>query len=86
MNRPELTQRRSLNIQKTAQPVIHIQHIQCAKDHFLLPETEGVKIHDCVKPLGNETVINKNYPNSFRETNLDAELKKIGVVNWLSSE
>ncbi|WP_320172801.1 cysteine hydrolase family protein [Maridesulfovibrio sp.] len=65
---------------KTAQPVIHIQHISVREgSFFFLPETEGVKIHNCVKPLVNETVIHKNYPNSFRGTNLDAELKKLGV-------
>jgi nicotinamidase-related amidase len=65
---------------KTTQPVIHIQHISVREgSFFFLPETEGVNIHNCVKPLANETVINKNYPNSFRETNLDAELKKMGV-------
>ncbi|ACS79033.1 cysteine hydrolase family protein [Maridesulfovibrio salexigens] len=65
---------------KTAQPVIHIQHISVRKgSSFFLPETQGVMIHDCVKPLENETVINKNYPNSFRETNLDAKLKELGA-------
>lgn len=58
-------------------PVFHIQHISMQKGAaFFLPDTEGVLIHDAVKPLPDETVIRKHYPNSFRETPLLEELKK----------
>lgn len=52
-------------------PIVHIQHLSVAPgSFFFLPETEGQKIHDHVKPLENEKVIEKYYPNSFRETEL----------------
>jgi nicotinamidase-related amidase len=52
-------------------PVIHIQHVaKHAGATFFVPDTEGVKIHKSVAPLSNETVIQKNYPNSFRQTAL----------------
>lgn len=68
------------HFRKNDQPVIHIQHISVQEGaFFFLPETEGVKIHECVKPLANETIVTKNYPNSFRETTLKDELDKQGV-------
>jgi nicotinamidase-related amidase len=52
-------------------PVIHIQHISTrAGAGFFLPDTNGVELHESVSPLPGETVIQKNYPNSFRETSL----------------
>ncbi|MDY0092585.1 MAG: cysteine hydrolase family protein [Candidatus Vecturithrix sp.] len=52
-------------------PVVHIQHISIRPGAtFFLPETEGVKIHSHVQPLIAELVIQKHYPNSFRETGL----------------
>lgn len=38
------------------------------------PGSEGVEIHSSVKPLENEQVILKHYPNSFRETELKSVL------------
>ncbi len=58
-------------------PVIHIQHIATrAGATFFVPDTDGVKIHASVAPLGNETVIRKHYPNSFRQTGLLEHLQQ----------
>jgi nicotinamidase-related amidase len=58
-------------------PVVFIQHISIQKGaSFLLPDTEGILIHENVRPLPGETVIRKHYPNSFRETGLFDHLKK----------
>lgn len=35
---------------------------------FFLPDTKGIQIHESVAPLKGETVLQKSYPNSFRET------------------
>ena len=54
-----------------ALPVIHIQHISTRPGAtFLLPHTKGVEIHGSVAPSENEIVIQKTFPNSFRETPL----------------
>ncbi|MDX9954200.1 MAG: cysteine hydrolase family protein [Anaerolineae bacterium] len=37
---------------------------------FFLPGTSGAEIHPEVQPLENETVVQKHFPNSFRETEL----------------
>ncbi len=58
-------------------PIVHIQHIAVGRGAtFFLPDTEGVKIHSNVQPLPNEIVIQKHYPNSFRETPLLEHLKE----------
>jgi len=57
-------------------PIIHVQHFSIYRGAaFFVPDTEGVKIHFNVTPLANEKVIKKNYPNSFRETELLDNLK-----------
>lgn len=56
-------------------PVVHIKHIAVRPDaSFFLPQTEGVEINSAVSPIGGEKVIEKNYPNSFRDTGLLDEL------------
>jgi nicotinamidase-related amidase len=58
-------------------PFVFIQHISLQKGaSFFLPDTEGVLIHENVRPLPGETVIRKHYPNSFRDTGLLDHLKK----------
>ncbi|HUI98710.1 MAG TPA: cysteine hydrolase family protein [Usitatibacter sp.] len=61
-------------------PVIHMQHVSLRPGAtFFLPDTEGVGIHESVAPLAGETVIEKHFPNSFRETALLDHLKKAGI-------
>ena len=56
----------------------HIKHLSVRKGAtFFLPDTQGAEIHDCVKPLSDEQIIQKFFPNSFRDTALLVELKKI---------
>jgi len=51
--------------------IIHIKHISIRPGStFFLPNTEGVEINNLVKPEEGEVVVEKNYPNSFRETGL----------------
>lgn len=59
------------------QPVIHIQHISAQPGAtFFLPETDGAKIHQTLTPQEGESVVVKNFPNSFRNTSLQELLKK----------
>ena len=52
-------------------PVIHVQHHALSPTAtFFSPGTHGVKIYEAVAPNEGETVITKNFPNSFRGTNL----------------
>lgn len=61
-------------------PIVHIQHIATSPAAtFFLPNTEGVKINKNVEPKGDEKVIIKHYPNSFRETELLDYLKSMQI-------
>jgi nicotinamidase-related amidase len=52
-------------------PVVHIQHLAVRSGAtFFLPGTPGVDFHANVQPLPDETIVQKNFPNSFRETPL----------------
>ncbi len=54
-----------------ALPVIHVRHISNYPGAtFFLPGTPGAEIHDSVAPGDGETVIEKHFPNSFRDTPL----------------
>ena len=57
-------------------PVVHVQHFSVKSGaSFFIPDTIGVEIHSSVLPLKNEPIVPKNFPNSFRQTNLLEILK-----------
>ncbi|WP_187263593.1 cysteine hydrolase family protein [Pontibacter beigongshangensis] len=62
-------------------PIAHIQHL-AADVHmpFFQPDTAGVEIHENVKPLESEKLVQKYYPNSFRDTDLLEYLKANDVT------
>jgi len=58
-------------------PIIHIKHISIKENaSFFIPNTVGIEFHENVNPIKNETIIQKHYPNSFRDTNLDKICKE----------
>ena len=63
-------------------PVIYIKHIAARPDAtFFLPGTKGAEIHDIIKPLEQEKIITKHYPNSFRDTELLSFLKENEITD-----
>jgi len=60
-------------------PIYIIQHVGSEKSSFFVPETEGVKLHPKLNISNSASVIQKHYPNSFRETTLHQELEQEGV-------
>jgi len=70
-----LTYFRSKNL-----PTVHVQHVSTKKGAtFFLPGTEGINFHESVSPIAGETIIEKHFPNSFRDTNLNEYLESKGV-------
>ena len=71
-------------------PVFHVQHISKRPDaSFFLPDTKGVKLHESVDPLPGEIVVQKSYPNSFRDTALlnhlnSADIKSVIICGAMS--
>jgi nicotinamidase-related amidase len=61
-----------LNIfRKEDLPIVHIQHISVRPNAtFFLPGSQGAEIHEMVAPKQGENLVTKNYPNSFRDTEL----------------
>lgn len=61
-------------------PVIHIRHDAGAGTPYDVNAEIGA-ICDEVAPIAGELVITKNYPNSFMATDLDQQLKNLGIKN-----
>ena len=59
-------------------PIFHIQHDAGAGSPYDIHDEIGA-IANSVAPLAGEPVIVKHYPNSFVQTELDAQLKALGV-------
>ena len=65
---------------QAGRPVIHMQHVSTRPGAtFFLPNTPGVEIHASVRPLPGETVMQKHFPNCFRETKLLERLRGAGI-------
>ena len=61
-------------------PLVHIQHVSNRPGAtFFVPGTEGMDIHASVAPRAGETVLQKHFPNSFRETKLLEHLRALGA-------
>ncbi len=57
-------------------PLFHVQHISTHPGAtFFLPSTKGVEIYQSIAPQSGEIVVQKHFPNSFRETTLLDHLK-----------
>jgi nicotinamidase-related amidase len=61
-------------------PVIHIRHDAGPGSPYDVTAPVG-QIADSVAPLPGEKIITKGYPSSFEKTELDAELKRLGVTD-----
>lgn len=59
-------------------PVFHIQHDAGEGTPYDVKANIGA-ISDEVAPIPGEPVITKNYPNSFIQTDLDQQLKALGI-------
>ena len=59
---------------------VHIQHVALKPDAtFFISGDRGTDIHDAVAHFEGEPIVQKHYPNSFRETNLLEILKGWGT-------
>src|SRR6476620_2981047 len=64
------------SFREKSMPVFHVRHLSTRPSStFFLPGTSGAEIHPAVRPQSDERVIEKNFPNSFRGTELDRALK-----------
>jgi nicotinamidase-related amidase len=62
---------------KQKKDIVYIQHISLdPKIGVFLPNTHGAEIHDSIKPLSDEKIVVKHFPNSFRGTDLQKHLQE----------
>ena len=74
--------RAAARFRERGQPIVHVRHLSTRPGAtFFLPGTRGAEIHEAVKPASGETVVEKNFPNSFRNTNLAETLERLGAKN-----
>ncbi|MEK5478030.1 cysteine hydrolase family protein [Paenibacillus sp. FSL R5-0407] len=67
--------------QNNKDQIFHVQHIASSPElGFFLPNTEGAELHKTVLPLEHESIIVKNFPNSFLKTDLESKLKEKGIT------
>ncbi len=70
------------SFRSAGQPVVHVQHVFTSPDApFFLPDTEGVQINKAVEPAAGEKVVVKNYPNSFKDSELLSHLRENGITD-----
>ena len=61
-------------------PLYHVQHLSVRPGAtFFIPNTPGVEIHDAVKPRTGEPLIQKHFPNAFRDTQLLEKARADGI-------
>ena len=57
-------------------PVFHVRHLSVRPGAtFFVPGTPGAEVHASVRPAAGESVVEKNFPNSFRGTGLLEQLR-----------
>lgn len=65
-------------------PVFHIRHISTRPGAtFFLPGTPGSEIAEPVRPGHDEVIIQKEYPNSFRNTDLLDHLRRESITDLI---
>ena len=70
------------SFRKKGLPVFHVRHLSVRPGAtFFIPGTQGADLHASVQPQAGEPVIEKNFPNSFRATQLGEFLEKNQIKN-----
>lgn len=65
---------------KNGLPLYHVQHLSVRPGAtFFIPNTPGAEIHEAVKPIAGEPLIQKHFPNAFRDTQLLEKVRADGV-------
>ncbi|ENX18106.1 hypothetical protein F895_00174 [Acinetobacter sp. CIP 64.2] len=57
-------------------PIIYIQHINPASASFFQENTIGVELHPQLKATDSSIIIEKHFPNSFLDTDLEKVLEQ----------
>lgn len=64
---------------KTGRPVIHVQHVSRSEASVFWPQQPGVEFQERFEPLPAEQLIQKQVPDAFCATGLEAFLREAGI-------
>lgn len=72
------------SFRKNGMPILHVQHVALMEGAtFFRQGTKGVEIHENASPMEGEPIIVKNYPNSFRKTELQHICMEKGITGLI---
>jgi len=60
-------------------PVIHVQHLSRSPDSVFWPEQDGVEFQERFVPRDEEWLIQKQVPDAFCASGLEAQLREAGI-------
>ncbi|MDR6957518.1 nicotinamidase-related amidase [Pseudomonas brassicacearum] len=63
----------------SARPVIHVHHLSRSPDSVFWPGQSGVEVQQRFEPMAGEGLIQKQVPDAFSGTGLEADLRKAGI-------
>ena len=64
---------------ETGRPVIHVQHLSRSPDSVFWPQQSGVEFQERFQSLAGEQLIQKQVPDAFCATGLEAGLREEGI-------
>jgi nicotinamidase-related amidase len=64
---------------RSTRPVIHVQHLSREPESVFWPEQEGVEFQERFLPQDGEWLIQKQVPDAFCATVLEARLREAGI-------
>jgi nicotinamidase-related amidase len=64
---------------RTARPVTHVQHLSRSEDSVFWPQQSGVEFQERFQPMAGERLIQKQVPDAFCSTGLEAALREAGI-------
>lgn len=63
-------------------PLYHVQHLSIRPGAtFFLPDTPGAELHETVRPKPGEPLVQKHFPNAFRDTTLLETVRQDGIAH-----
>jgi nicotinamidase-related amidase len=65
---------------RSARPIIHVQHLSRSEDSVFWPQQSGVEFQERFSPLPGEQLIQKQVPDAFCSTGLEALLREAGIA------
>lgn len=64
---------------RTARPILHVQHLSRSEDSVFWPQQSGVEFQERFTPMAGERLIQKQVPDAFCSTGLEAQLREAGI-------